>query len=97
MALKHIYSGTSTVPEGVRVGELAALADMLALDGLKDVITLHLKAKMCHYFHKVRKDRIMVSLTRTVDRDDPDKNSIIKAFQDYSSILTLESQKARVN
>lgn len=53
VALKHIYSGTSTVPEGVRVGELAALADMLALDGLKDVITLHLKAKMCHYFHKV--------------------------------------------
>lgn len=52
--MKHIYSGTSTVPEGVRVGELAALADMLALDGLKDVITLHLKAKMCHYFHKVR-------------------------------------------
>ncbi|XP_050712167.1 uncharacterized protein LOC126996093 isoform X3 [Eriocheir sinensis] len=52
VALKHIYSGTSTVPEGVRVGELAALADMLALDGLKDVIMLHLKAKMCHYFHK---------------------------------------------
>ncbi|KAK4302836.1 hypothetical protein Pmani_025094 [Petrolisthes manimaculis] len=52
VALKHIYSGTSTVPEGVRVGELAALSDMLALDGLKDVITLHLKAKMCHYFHK---------------------------------------------
>ncbi|XP_063877546.1 uncharacterized protein LOC135109801 isoform X2 [Scylla paramamosain] len=52
VALKHIYSGTSTVPEGVRVGELAALADMLALDGLKDVIALHLKAKMCHYFHK---------------------------------------------
>ncbi|KAG7154789.1 BTB/POZ domain-containing protein 8-like [Homarus americanus] len=52
VALKHIYSGTSTVPEGVRVGELAALADMLALDGLKDVISLHLKAKMCHYFHK---------------------------------------------
>lgn len=42
------------MPEGVRVGELAALADMLALDGLKDVISLHLKAKMCHYFHKVR-------------------------------------------
>ncbi|KAG0721269.1 BTB/POZ domain-containing protein 8 [Chionoecetes opilio] len=52
VALKHIYSGTSRVPEGVRVGELAALADMLALDGLKDVIALHLKAKMCHYFHK---------------------------------------------
>ncbi|XP_071546942.1 uncharacterized protein [Panulirus ornatus] len=52
VALKHIYSGTSTVPEGVRVGELAALADMLALDGLKDVISLHLKAKMCHFFHK---------------------------------------------
>lgn len=52
VALKHIYSGSSTVPEGVRVGELAALADMLALDGLKDVISLHLKAKMCHYFHK---------------------------------------------
>ncbi|XP_066978528.1 serine-rich adhesin for platelets isoform X2 [Macrobrachium rosenbergii] len=52
VALKHIYSGCSTVPEGVRVGELAALADMLALDGLKDVISLHLKAKMCHYFHK---------------------------------------------
>ncbi|KAK7012940.1 P-TEFb-associated cyclin-dependent protein kinase Cdk9, partial [Halocaridina rubra] len=52
VALKHIYSGSSTVPENVRVGELAALADMLALDGLKDVIALHLKAKMCHYFHK---------------------------------------------
>ncbi|CAL4106999.1 unnamed protein product, partial [Meganyctiphanes norvegica] len=52
VALKHIYSGTSTVPEGVRVGELAALADMLALDGLKDVIALHLKANCCHYFHK---------------------------------------------
>ena len=67
VALKHIYSGTSTVPEGVRVGELAALADMLALDGLKDVIALHLKAKMCHYFHKVtrvvhleKKERIVI-------------------------------------
>ena len=53
MALKHIYSGCSTVPNDVRVGELAALADMLALDGLKDVVALHLKAKLCHYFHKV--------------------------------------------
>lgn len=61
VALKHIYSGTSTVPEGVRVGELAALADMLALDGLKDVISLHLKAKMCHYFHKVGVDEDVFS------------------------------------
>ncbi|KAL7640855.1 UNVERIFIED_CONTAM: hypothetical protein RMT77_007991 [Armadillidium vulgare] len=52
VALKHIYSGSSTVPEDVKVGELAALADMLALDGLKEVVAQNLKANMCHYFHK---------------------------------------------
>lgn len=53
VALRHIYSGSSTVPDGMDVKELAALADMLALDGLKDVVALHLKAEACHYFHKV--------------------------------------------
>ena len=51
-ALKHIYSGSSSIPPGVKPSELAAISDMLALDGLKEVVALHYKANKCHYFHK---------------------------------------------
>ena len=55
IALRHIYSGVSTFDEetdNVSADELAALSDMLSLDGLKEVVGLYLKAEKCHYFHK---------------------------------------------
>lgn len=55
LALRHIYSGESSLPAGESAEEVAALADMLALDGLKDVVALHLRAEKCHYFHKVNR------------------------------------------
>lgn len=51
-ALCHIYSGASTIPDQISIVELASLADMLSLEGLKDVIMYTLKVKYCHFFHK---------------------------------------------
>ncbi|KAK3915925.1 BTB/POZ domain-containing protein 8 [Frankliniella fusca] len=51
-ALCHIYCGTSTIPDQISIVELASLADMLSLEGLKDVIMYTLKVKYCHFFHK---------------------------------------------
>lgn len=51
-ALCHIYSGASTIPDQISIVELANLADMLSLEGLKDVIMYTLKVKYCHFFHK---------------------------------------------
>lgn len=53
-ALCHIYSGASTIPDQISIVELASLADMLSLEGLKDVIMYTLKVKYCHFFHKVQ-------------------------------------------
>jgi hypothetical protein len=52
-ALCHIYSGTSNIPDTISIVELATLADMLGLEGLKEVIMYTLKVKYCHFFHKV--------------------------------------------
>jgi hypothetical protein len=52
-ALCHIYSGTSNIPDTINIVELATLADMLGLEGLKEVIMYTLKVKYCHFFHKV--------------------------------------------
>lgn len=52
-ALCHIYSGEATIPDNIEISELASLADMLGLEGLKEVVTLALKIKYCHFFHKV--------------------------------------------
>lgn len=57
-ALCHIYSGTSNIPDTISIVELATLADMLGLEGLKEVIMYTLKVKYCHFFHKVS-DRFM--------------------------------------
>ncbi|XP_028169747.1 uncharacterized protein LOC114359514 isoform X1 [Ostrinia furnacalis] len=51
-ALCHIYSGVSTIPDSISIVELATLADMLGLEGLKEAIMFTLKAKYCHHFHK---------------------------------------------
>lgn len=51
-ALCHIYSGLATIPDSVSIVELATIADMLGLEGLKEAIMFTLKAKYCHHFHK---------------------------------------------
>ncbi|CAG4984857.1 unnamed protein product [Parnassius apollo] len=51
-ALCHIYSGVSVIPNSISIVELATLADMLCLEGLKEVIMLTLKTKYCHNFHR---------------------------------------------
>lgn len=53
-ALCHIYSGLATIPDSVSIVELATIADMLGLEGLKEAIMFTLKAKYCHHFHKVQ-------------------------------------------
>lgn len=52
-ALVHIYSGCPDLPESVPIAELATLADMLGLDGLKEAVAYSFKLKYCHFFHKV--------------------------------------------
>lgn len=51
-ALCHIYSGLATIPDSLSILELATIADMLSLEGLKEAIMFTLKAKYCHHFHK---------------------------------------------
>ncbi|KAK0167175.1 hypothetical protein PV327_004606 [Microctonus hyperodae] len=51
-ALCHIYSGENNIPESISIVELATLADMLCLEGLKEVIGYTIKVKYCHLFHK---------------------------------------------
>ncbi|XP_023949531.1 uncharacterized protein LOC112053953 isoform X2 [Bicyclus anynana] len=51
-ALCHIYSGLSTIPDSISIVELATIADMLSLEGLKEAIMFTLKAKYCHHFHR---------------------------------------------
>lgn len=53
-ALCHIYSGAAHPPEGISLMELAGLADLLGLEGLKEVTSHALKTNYCHNFHKVR-------------------------------------------
>lgn len=53
-ALCHIYSGASHPPEGISLMELAAIADLLGLVGLREVTAYALKVNYCHNFHKVR-------------------------------------------
>ncbi|CAG9558321.1 unnamed protein product [Danaus chrysippus] len=51
-ALCHIYSGLSTIPDSISIVELATIADMLGLEGLKEAIMFTLKSKYCHHFHR---------------------------------------------
>ncbi|XP_017787867.1 PREDICTED: uncharacterized protein LOC108570506 [Habropoda laboriosa] len=51
-ALCHIYSGESNIPDTISIVELATLADLLCLEGLKEIIGYTLKVKYCHLFHK---------------------------------------------
>lgn len=51
-ALCHIYSGAAHPPEGISLMELAALADLLGLEGLKEVTAHALRTNYCHNFHK---------------------------------------------
>ncbi|XP_031767266.2 uncharacterized protein LOC113519544 isoform X2 [Galleria mellonella] len=50
-ALCHIYSGVASIPDSISIVELATLADMLGLEGLKEAIMYTLKSKYCHHFH----------------------------------------------
>ncbi|XP_068632373.1 uncharacterized protein [Battus philenor] len=50
--LCHIYSGISVIPDSICIVELAAAADLLSMDSLKDAIMYSLKAKKCHHFHE---------------------------------------------
>lgn len=47
--------GESNIPDSISIVELATLADMLCLEGLKEIIGYTLKVKYCHLFHKVKK------------------------------------------
>lgn len=51
--LCHIYSGTFQLPDSIPIIELAAIADMLGLEGLKEAIMYKLKTSYCHNFHTV--------------------------------------------
>lgn len=51
-ALCHIYSGAAYPPEGISLMELAGLADLLGLEGLKEVTAHALRKNYCHNFHK---------------------------------------------
>ncbi|XP_055686260.1 BTB/POZ domain-containing protein 8 [Lutzomyia longipalpis] len=51
-ALCHIYSGATHPPEGISLMELAALADLLGLEGLREITAYALKTNYCHNFHK---------------------------------------------
>ncbi|GAB0094692.1 hypothetical protein DMENIID0001_100170 [Sergentomyia squamirostris] len=51
-ALCHIYSGATHPPEGISLMELAALADLLGLEGLREITAYALKTSYCHNFHK---------------------------------------------
>ncbi|XP_028032954.1 uncharacterized protein LOC114245132 isoform X1 [Bombyx mandarina] len=51
-AMCHIYSGLSAIPDTISILELATLADMLGLEGLKEAIMFTLKTKYCHHFHR---------------------------------------------
>lgn len=51
-ALCHIYSGAAHVPDSISLVELASLADMLGLEGLKEVVEHALKQRHCHNFHR---------------------------------------------
>lgn len=51
-ALCHIYSGAAHPPDGISLMELSALADLLGLEGLKEVTAHALRTNYCHNFHK---------------------------------------------
>ncbi|ENN73392.1 hypothetical protein YQE_09954, partial [Dendroctonus ponderosae] len=51
-SLCHIYSGAAHVPDSISLVELASLADMLGLEGLKEVVEHALKQRHCHNFHR---------------------------------------------
>ncbi|UYV72920.1 hypothetical protein LAZ67_10001186 [Cordylochernes scorpioides] len=51
-ALCHLYSGAVSLPAGLNLAELTLLADMLALDSLREVVVFHLKMNLCHFFHR---------------------------------------------
>lgn len=51
-AMCHIYSGAAHVPDSIGLAELASLADMLCLEGLKEVVAHALKSRHCHNFHR---------------------------------------------
>lgn len=92
-ALCHIYSGASHPPEGISLMELAALADLLGLEGLKEVTAHALRTNYCHNFHKPcsgKAPRIRVGRNRLFTNL-PATNSAIKSARSF--VLLLRTTK----
>ena len=52
--LLYIYGGVIETASNCSLGHLTQLADMLQLDGLKEVVAFNLNLEYCHFFHRVR-------------------------------------------
>ncbi|XP_022099107.1 uncharacterized protein LOC110983836 [Acanthaster planci] len=52
LALRFIYGGAYELPDGVILRDVLYMADMYALDMLKDVVVFKLRKDYCHFFHK---------------------------------------------
>ena len=51
--LLFMYGGVIELPPGSSECVLLHVADMYAVDGLKETVALALRAHKCHFFHKV--------------------------------------------
>lgn len=50
LVLTFIYSGQMIIPEGADLNELLYVSDIYIIPGIKLLVTLHMKAYMCHFF-----------------------------------------------
>ena len=52
-ALLYLYGGVTDISKSCSLSELLLVADMYGIEGLKEVISFHLRKEYCHFFHKV--------------------------------------------
>ncbi len=64
-ALCFLYGGVTALPDNVSVWELVSLADKLQSAELREVASLHIRAKFCHFFHRVR--HVVLAIIGTID------------------------------
>ncbi|KAL5012651.1 hypothetical protein ScPMuIL_011202 [Solemya velum] len=50
--LLYLYGGVIDTTTTCNFSELVMMADMLGLDGLKEVVSYAIKKELCHFFHK---------------------------------------------